>query len=117
MLERMAVPATLARGGDAKAGLHQAFIKYAAPGDVDRLWAMARGFSDADIAAGGDRMLIDSLDDQSLMVRRYAYKTLCDITRPSPSDRLRYRPDALPERRRDGITWWRGQLQQGLIRR
>jgi len=116
-LERMAVPATLARGGEAKAGLHRAMIKYAPPEQVDRLWAMARGLSVADIAGGGDRMLVESLDDPSLMVRRYAYKTLCDITRPSLTDRLRYRPDALPERRREGITWWRGQLQQGLIHR
>jgi hypothetical protein len=116
-LERMAVPAALARGGEAKAGLHRAIIKYAPPEQVDRLWAMARGLSDADITGGGDRMLVDSLDDPSLMVRRYAYKTLCDITRPSLTDRLRYRPDALPERRREGITWWRGQLQQGLIHR
>lgn len=115
-LERMAVPATLARGGEATAGLHQSFIKHAPPEHVDRLWAMARGLTAADLAGGGERMLLDSLDDQSLMVRRYAYKTLCDIVRPSPSDRLRYRPDALPERRRDGITWWRGQLQQGLVR-
>jgi hypothetical protein len=113
----MAVPATLAKGGEAKAGLHRAMIKYAPPEQVDRLWAMARGLSDADIAGGGDRMLVDSLDDPSLMVRRYAYKTLCDITRPSLTDRLRYRPDALPERRREGTTWWRGQLQQGLIHR
>jgi len=116
-LERMAVPATLARGGEAKAGLHRAILKYAPPEQADRLWAMARGFSDADIDGGGGRVLVDSLDDPSLMVRRYAYKTLCDITRPSPADRLRYRPDALPERRREGVAWWRGQLQQGLVHR
>lgn len=116
-LERMAVPATLARGGEAKAGLHRAILKYAPPEQADRLWAMARGFSDADIDGGGARVLVDSLDDPSLMVRRYAYKTLCDITRPSLADRLRYRPDALSERRREGVAWWRGQLQQGLIHR
>ena len=62
-------------------------------------------------------LLVAKLDDPSLMVRRYAYKTLCDITRPNATDRLRYRADALPERRREGLTWWQGQLERGLIHR
>jgi len=37
--------------------------------------------------------------------------------RPAGVDRLRYRPDGLPELRREGAAWWRGQLQKGLIRR
>ncbi|MFM8804429.1 MAG: hypothetical protein ACKOK8_11055, partial [Planctomycetia bacterium] len=57
------------------------------------------------------------LDDPSLMVRRYAIKALVDITRPSAVDRARYRPDGLADMRREGVVWWRGQLEQGLIRR
>lgn len=116
-LERMAMQATLARGGEAAAGLHRALVKFAPEGKADLLWAMARGFSDADIAGGGAAVLVDGLEDPSLMVRRYAYKTLCDITRPSATDRLKYRPDALPNLRREGVTWWRSLLERGLIHR
>ena len=94
------VPLALARGGNA-----------------DALWAMARGFTDEEVAAGVDRALVEALDDPSLIVRRYASKSLIDITQPSAVDRTRYRPDGQPEMRREGVVWWRNQLEKGLIRR
>ena len=116
-LERMAVPAALARGGEASAGLHQAFIDRGPRDKGELLWAMARGFSDAEITGGADRVLVESLDDPSLIVRRYAFKTLCDIVHPSAADKMRYRPDGLPDLRRAGVVWWKEQLSRGLLHR
>jgi len=50
-------------------------------------------------------------------VRRYASKALIDVTQPSAVDRTRYRPDGQPDMRREGVVWWRNQLEKGLIRR
>ena len=50
-------------------------------------------------------------------MRRYASKALIDITQPSAVDRTRYRPDGQPDMRREGVVWWRNQLEKGLIRR
>jgi hypothetical protein len=58
-----------------------------------------------------------ALEDGDLVFRRYAFKCLCDVVRPAGVDRLRYRPVGLPDLRREGAAWWRGQLQKGLIRR
>jgi hypothetical protein len=116
-LERLAVPAALARGGEAAAGLHQSFIDRGPEDRGERLWAMARGFSDAELEAGADGILVESLEDPHLIVRRYAFKTLCDIAQPNDVDRLRYRPDGLADLRGKGVAWWKDQLTRGLIRR
>jgi len=78
---------------------------------------MAIGFTDEGLAAGADRALVGALDDASLIVRRYAIKSLIDITQPSAVDRLKYRPDGLLDMRQEGVLWWRAQLEKGLIRR
>ena len=78
---------------------------------------MARGFTNEELAAGADQALVTALDDDDLVVRRYASKCLCDIVQPSAADRLRYRPDGMPELRREGVSWWQGQLEKGLVRR
>jgi hypothetical protein len=39
------------------------------------------------------------------------------VTRAGAADRNRYRADGLPDMRREGVDWWRKQLQRGLIRR
>lgn len=111
------VPLALARGGNAAARLYDSFVNRGPHGKADALWAMARGFTDEDLAAGVDRALVEALDDPSLIVRRYASKSLIDITQPSAVDRTRYRPDGQPEMRREGVVWWRNQLEKGLIRR
>ena len=111
------VPLALARGGNAAARLYASFVNRGPHGKADALWAMARGFPDEELAAGVDRALVEALDDPSLIVRRYAIKSLVDVTQPSAVDRARYRPDGQPEMRRDGVVWWRSQLDKGLIRR
>ena len=116
-LQDATVPLALARGGNAASRLYASFVSRGPHGKADALWAMARGFTDEDLAAGADRAIVEALDDPSLMVRRYAIKSLVDITQPSAVDRARYRPDGLPDMRREGVLWWRGQLEKGLIRR
>ena len=113
-LENATVPLALARGGSK---LYTSFANRGPHGKADALWAMARGFTDEELAAGADQALVEALDDPSLIVRRYASKSLVDMTQPAAADRLRYRPDGLPDMRRDGVTWWRGQLEKGLLRR
>jgi hypothetical protein len=78
---------------------------------------MARGFTNDELAAGADQALVAALEDDDLVVRRYAIKCLCDIVQPSATDRLRYRPDGLADLRREGVNWWRAQLEKGIIRR
>ena len=111
------VPLALARGGNAASRLYESFVNRGPHGKADALWAMARGFTDEELAAGVDRALIEALDDPSLIVRRYASKAIIDITQPSAVDRTRYRPDGQPDMRREGVVWWRNQLEKGLIRR
>jgi hypothetical protein len=111
------VPLALARGGNAASRLYESFVNRGPHGKADALWAMARGFNDEELTAGVDRALVEALDDPSLIVRRYASKALIDITQPSAVDRTRYRPDGQPEMRREGVVWWRNQLEKGLIRR
>jgi hypothetical protein len=116
-LEGSSVPLALARGGNAATRLYESFVNRGPHGKADLLWALARGVTDEELAAGADRVIVEALDDPSLIVRRYASKALIDITQPSAVDRTRYRPDGLAEMRRDGAGWWRGQLEKGLIRR
>ena len=111
------MPLALARGGNAASRLYESFVNRGPHGKADALWAMARGFTDEELAAGVDRALIEALDDPSLIVRRYASKAIIDITQPSAVDRMRYRPDGQPDTRREGVVWWRNQLEKGLIRR
>lgn len=116
-LEADVVPLALARGANAAAKLREAFEHRGPHGKADALFAMACGFTDAELAAGAAETLVAALEDGDLVVRRYAFKCLCDVVQPAASERLRYRPDGLPDLRREGAAWWRGQLQKGLIRR
>jgi hypothetical protein len=115
VLEAATVPAALGRGAESAARLRQAFATRGPGGKADLLSRLARGFSAADLAVGGVELL-SGLDDSSLVVRRYAYKCLLESVQPAGVDRLRYRPDGLPELRREGIQWWRGQAEKGLLR-
>jgi hypothetical protein len=111
------VPLALARGTTAAGRLRKAFEDHAPHGKAEMLYAMAKGFTDEDLAAGADAALVESLADADMVVRRYAIKCLCDVVQPSATDRLRYRPDGLPDLRREGVNWWRSQLEKGLVRR
>jgi hypothetical protein len=116
-LEAVTVPAALSGGEESTARLRKAFEERGPAGRVELLMAMARGPSDAELAAGDDRKLVEALADPSLVVRRYALRSLVDIVEPSAFDRSRFRPDGPPESRRDGMGWWRSLLEKGRIRR
>jgi hypothetical protein len=115
--ENATVPLALARGGNASARLYESFVNRGPHGRADEIWAMARGFTDEELAAGVGRKLVEALEDPSLIVRRYASKSLVDITQPSAVERMKYRPDGQPDMRRDGVVWWRNQMEKGSIRR
>lgn len=116
-LEAATVPLALARGANAAAKLRAALLDRGPPGKGETLYAMACGFSEADLAAGADAALVAALDDPDLVMRRYAAKNLFEIVQPPASDRIRYRPDGLEEMRRQGVAWWRAQLEKAAIRR
>ncbi len=116
-LEAATVPLALARGANSGAKLAATLLDRGPPGKGEMLYAMARGFSDAELAAGADAVLVEALDDPDLVVRRYAAKNLFEIVQPAAADRIRYRPDGLEEMRRQGAAWWRTQLEKQVIRR
>jgi hypothetical protein len=113
----MAVPLALARGENAAVALAEAFRAAGPPGKGDLLMACARGFSDDELAAGGDALLVGSLADGSLAVRRSAIRRLVEIVQPDERHRSSYRADRPGTLRDDGIAWWKTQLEQGRIRR
>lgn len=116
-LESLGVPLALARGANAAARLSQAFVDRGPPGSGTTLAEFARGHDDAALDAGAAAALVAALESPHLVVRRYAIKNLEEIAEPSQVDRLRYRPEGLPEQLREGAAWWRGQLERGRIRR
>ena len=116
-LEQMAVPLAIARGENSAAALAAAFREGGPQGKGDTLMACARGFSDDELAAGGDKLLVESLGDGSLAVRRYAIRRLVEIVQPDEKHRSTYRADRPDMLRDDGIAWWKTQLEQGRIRR
>jgi hypothetical protein len=117
MLEGDTVPLALARGARSAERLREAFEDRGPHGKAQLLYDMARGFTNDELAAGADQALVAALDDDDLVVRRYAIKCLCDVMQPSATDKLRYRPDGLLDLRREGVNWWRSQLEKGIIRR
>ncbi|MEX0671446.1 MAG: hypothetical protein WD060_13425 [Pirellulales bacterium] len=116
-LEEMTVPLALARGENAAAKFSESLQTYGPAGKGDILLRLARGFTDAELAAGEDAVLVGALDDGSLAVRRYAIRRLIEIVQPDARHRTGYRADRAPGIRKDGIAWWKSQLQQGRIRR
>jgi len=116
-LEQLAVPLAIARGENSAAALAEAFRVAGPEGKADALMACARGFNDDDLTAGGAAMLVESLGDGSLAVRRYAIRRLLEIVPPDARYRSLYRADRPDTLRADGIAWWKTQLEQGRIRR
>lgn len=116
-LESLVVPLAIARGDNALAALAEAFRTHGPAGKGELLLSLARGFSDDDLAAAGDAVLVESLDDGSLAVRRYAIRRLLEIAQPDDRHRKDYRADRSDLLRREGIAWWRARLDEGRIRR
>lgn len=107
-----AVPLALARGANAAAALRQAVGSRAPPGRGDLLWGLVTGPDPGADRAAALAALVDLLDDETLVVRRAAYAQVCRLEVPTAADHARYRPDSPPERRRDGVAWWRRQVDR-----
>jgi hypothetical protein len=116
-LEAASIPLALSRGAESAARLRKAFEDRGPAGRAELLMAMARGPTDAELESGADAVLVESLSDPALVVRRYALACLVEIVGPSAFDRGRFRPDGPEESRRDAIGWWRSLLDKGGIRR
>jgi len=113
----MTVPLALARGANAAARLAQACETRGPAGKGVELFAIARGFDDATLEAGGAARLVAALDAPELVVRRFAIRGLLEVVQPAEADRARYRPDRAQDLRRESVAWWRKQLADGRIRR
>ena len=111
------VPLALARGVHSAGRLRQAFITQLPGGEGERVYRLALGFSNADLAGGADVELVAALDDPTLVVRRYAAWQLEEIVEPAASDRLKYRADGAADTRAEGVRWWASQREKGLILR
>lgn len=113
----MTVPLALARGANAAARLGRAFESRGPAGKGAEAFALARGFDDRALAAGGDATLVAALDAPELLLRRFAIRGLVEVVEPTEADRARYRPDRSKDLRRESVNWWRRQLDDGRIRR
>lgn len=116
-LEQSTVPLALARGVNAAERLNRSFEEHAPAGRAGDLVALARGVTDAELAAGADARLVEGLDAPELVVRRYAHRNLADIVPQAESSRVHYDSDRSSELRREAVAWWRKQLETGRIRR
>jgi hypothetical protein len=114
-LEAMTVPLALARGANAAGRLAHAFTARAPDGAGDLLVAIARGMTAEAFADGGATTLVDALDSESLVVRRYAILRLLEAAGGDVRQRSAYRADRPAGLRREGVAWWRAQLEQGRI--
>lgn len=115
--ERSVVPLALARGVHSAERWRQSLQALLGAEEGERAYRMAVGLSDSDLADGGAAELVAALDDARLVIRRYAALRLEEIVAAGPRDRLRYRADAAVDLRADGVRWWTGQFEKGLIQR
>jgi hypothetical protein len=113
----MTIPLALARGANAADRLGKAFESRGPEGSGGEAFALALGFDDAALAAGGAERLVAALDAPELLLRRFAIRGLHEIVQPTPADRARYRPDRSRDLRRESVNWWRRQLDDGRVRR
>lgn len=115
--EQQVIPLAVARGENSAQRLRQAWAAQLPEKEAERVFQLALGLSDAQLAAGGDAELVAALNDPQLVIRRYAAWRLEEIVAATARDRLRYRADASAELRTEGMRWWAAQLEKGLIQR
>jgi hypothetical protein len=61
--------------------------------------------------------LIDLLEDENIIFRRYAIQWLRELFVESTSDVIKYRADWNEKQLAEGSDWWRKRFQQGLLKR
>ncbi len=61
--------------------------------------------------------LINLLEDENIIFRRYAIQWLRELFEESASDAAKYRADWNEKQLAEGSDWWRKRFQQGLLKR
>jgi len=95
--------------------LEKAFRDHLAADQATAAIGLARRNLPASSSADLTRQLIDLLENDDLMLRRYAFAWLSERFELEPSDLIQYRADWSAEQRRDGADWWRKRLEKGLL--
>lgn len=113
-VETMTVPLALARGANAATALRQAFARKGPLGRDGELYLLARGLTSDELSAGGAEGLVKALEDQRLVVRRYALKNLVSLLPDGVEATRDYRPDRSGLLNDKGLAWWQGRLAEGL---
>lgn len=113
-LEAATVQQALARGANAAAKVREAFAAQAPAGRGDELFLLARGLSREELATGGAAMLVESLADGSLVIRRYAFHDLLAVFPEDPTARIEYRPDRPPGLNDKALEWWRRKVAEAV---
>jgi hypothetical protein len=108
--EASTVPLAFARGANAAAALRQAFLDRGPAGRGEELTWLARGLGPADWPQAGAAVAA-ALEDDSLVVRRYAFLNLRQLFPDEPDGRLDYRPDRSPSLNERGVAWWRRKVE------
>lgn len=102
------VPLALARGANAAARLRQEFAARAPAGHGDEVFMLARLLPAGQ--ANDPLTLVDKLEDEALVVRRYALLNLVSMFPTGLVDRLEYRPDRAAALNERGVAWWRRRV-------
>ena len=95
--------------------LEKAFRDHISSDRAATLVGLARRSLPAASADDLTGQLIDLLEDDELILRRYAFAWLQERFAVEQADLIKYRADWPPEQRREGAAWWRKQLAKGLL--
>ena len=115
------VPLALSRGIKSATRFRESLEKKSPVGTAELLYKLINGYSNDELEAGEDQVLIDALDNEHMVVRRYAILKLLDIVEGAEwfkeADRQKYKVDRSEASRKESLKWWRQQLDQKRIRR
>ena len=115
------VPLALSRGIKSATRFRESLEKKSPVGTAELLYKLINGYSNDELEAGADQVLIDALDNEHMVVRRYAILKLLDIVEGAEwfkeADRQKYKVDRSEASRKESLKWWRQQLDQKRIRR
>ena len=101
----------VARDAESAAAVRLALEKQF-PQRATLLYRILWGYNDKDLQDGGDKTLIDALDDETLAVRVLSFRTLHDLTGLG----LFYQPEQTAAKRQQPTARWRQRLKAGDIR-
>lgn len=115
------IPLALSRGIKSVTRFRESLEKKSPVGTAELLYKLINGYSNDELEAGADQVLIDALDNEHMVVRRYAISKLLDIVEGAEwfkeADRQKYKVDRSEASRKESLKWWRQQLDQKRIRR